>query len=249
MQARERVRLQKFLADAGVASRRKAEAWIGQGRVSVNGTVTTTLGTTVDPSKDAVLFDGKAVRIEGRQVTYVMNKPVGLICSNSDSQGATILSLFKENIQTRLFPVGRLDKYSEGILLVTNDGDLALRLTHPRHGHTKTYDVTVNGAVDAGQLRRLCAPMLLDGYRTRGARVWQVAEGGSPPTTTLRIVLQEGRSRQIRNMCANLGLPIRRLRRIRIGLLDVGGLRSGEYRLLTQRDLRLLEQPDRAGEG
>jgi 23S rRNA pseudouridine2605 synthase len=244
MQSKERVRLQKYLADAGVASRRKAEAWIAQGRVSVNGVVTTTLGTTVDPSKDTVLFDGKPVRIEGRLVTYVLNKPVGLICSNSESQGATILSLFKEDLQTRLFPVGRLDKYSEGILLVTNDGDLALRLTHPRHGHTKTYDVTVNGTVDEAQLRRMCAPMLLDGYRTRGARVWRLAEGASPPTTTLRVILLEGRSRQIRNMCANLALPIRRLRRIRIGMLDVGALRPGEYRLLTARDLPLLEQPD-----
>lgn len=238
------MRLQKFLAQAGIASRRKAEDIILAGRVAVNGATTTRLGTTVNPSNDTITVDGKELAAPNTTRTYLLHKPAGLICSASESQGTTIFSLFPHKTATRLFSVGRLDKYSEGLLLVTNDGALAHKLTHPRYGHTKTYDVTVNGQVSNEQLRRLRSPTTMDGYQTRGAKVHIEHQTTHPETTTLRVILQEGRSRQIRNMCAAQNLAIRKLQRIRIGQLELGNLKPGTYRPLKQKDLALLLKPD-----
>ncbi|MFU8780292.1 MAG: pseudouridine synthase [Kiritimatiellia bacterium] len=245
MQETTTIRLQKYLAQAGVASRRKAEEMIQHGRIAVNGRRTTIPGTTVNPQTDHVTVDGKEIKPQSNRITYMLNKPAGLICSASNSQGETIFSLFKQPKKQRLFSVGRLDKFSEGLLLVTNDGDLAQTLTHPRYGHTKTYDVTINGDISREILQAIRKPMLLEGYRTKPAKVWIHQTATTPHTTTLRIILAEGRSRQIRNMCAQLNLPIRRLRRIRIGLLDLGDLKTGSYRPLSANDFTLIEQTDR----
>ena len=236
------IRLQKFLAQAGIASRRKAEDLILAGHVAVNGVTTTRLGTTVDPSTDTIAVDGKKLDPPNRTITYLLHKPAGLICSASDIQGNTIFSLFPQKAGTRLFSVGRLDKYSEGLLLVTNNGDLAHQLTHPRYGHTKTYDVTVNGTVSREQLHQLRSPIIMDGYQTRGVKV-QI-ERTTSETTTLRMILKEGRSRQIRNMCAAQNLAIRKLQRIRIGHLELGNLKPGSYRPLNKADLARLQKTD-----
>lgn len=240
----QNIRLHKFLSQAGVASRRKAEDLIQQGRVAVNGQPVTTLGTTITPAADKVTVNGRPVHPTSRRITYILNKPAGLICSASDRQGQTVFSLFAGKVRERLFTVGRLDKYSEGLLLLTNDGNLAQSLTHPQHGHTKTYDVTVNGNVTPQQLEKLRRPMLMDGYRTQGARVMPLPQARIPNTTTLRIILQEGRSRQIRNMCAQLELPIRQLRRIRIGALELNNLKVGTFRPLSPKEFALLDLPD-----
>jgi len=239
-----RVRLQKFLSQAGWSSRRKAEDLIRQGRVQVNGIPVTTLGTTIDPATDQVSVQGQPVHRPNKHVTYMLHKPPGLICSASEHQGQTVFSLLEGKISERLFTIGRLDKYSEGLLLLTNDGALAQQLAHPRHGHTKTYDVTINGPVSPQQLQTLRKPMMIDGYRTRAAHVTPLAQTRLPGTTTLRIILSEGRSRQIRNMCAQLELPIRQLRRIRIGSLALGQLKMGTFRRLSRAELAQVDIPD-----
>ena len=244
VEAHQPIRLQKLLAQAGICSRRKAEELICAGRIMVNGTTITRLGTTVDPLTDAICLDGKKVTTSNDLVTYMLHKPAGLICSANEDQGTTIFSLLPAKPGLRLFSIGRLDKYSEGLLLVTNDGKLAQRLTHPRYGHTKTYDVTVNGNVSRDQLRQLRSSMCIEGYQTKAVKVKIVATNPSQGTTTLRMILQEGRSRQIRHMCAQQQLSIRKLKRIRMGHLALGNLKPGAYRPLQETDFALLEKAD-----
>lgn len=239
-----KMRLQKYLAQAGVASRRKAEEMIAQGRVAINGSIVQTMGVRILPDQDRVTVNGKPVALKEKYVTYMLNKPPGLICSASSQQGKTIYSLFATKTSARLFSVGRLDKYSEGLLLVTNDGDLAQKLTHPRYGHTKTYDVTINGNVSTEQLNILRHPMLLDGSLTQKAKVSVLKDGSIPGKTTLRFILQEGRNRQIRNMCKQVNLTIHRLRRIRIGKLELGNMKPGSFRKLSPYEVNMLINPE-----
>ncbi len=238
------IRLQKFIAQAGISSRRKAETLIMQGRIAVNGVTVTRLGTTVDPDSDKISFDGQDVICSQPHVTYILHKPAGLICSASAKQGRTIFSLFPSTSELRLFSVGRLDKYSEGLLLVTNSGKLAHELAHPRYRHTKTYDVTVRGKVSKDQLHHLQAPMIIEGYQTLGAQVQIIQQQAHPATTKLRIILQEGRSRQIRHMCAQQNLAIQKLKRIKIGQLSLGHLKPGAYRILKKEELLLTQKND-----
>lgn len=234
------VRLQKYLADRGIGSRRACERLIVEGRVAVNGIIETELGTKVVPSAARVCVDGRPVaKAEERRRTILLHKPRGYICSASSKQGRTVYELV-DSIGERLVPAGRLDKNSEGLLILSNDGDLVSRLTHPRHGHKKTYEVTVRGSVSGDTIETLRRSFDLDGYRTRPARVRRLPQRGQDGTTVLEFVLKEGRNRQIRRMCAHVGLRIARLVRVRIGPLTADGLRPGQWKELASGEMEAL---------
>jgi 23S rRNA pseudouridine2605 synthase len=227
-------RLQKVLAQAGLGSRRACEELIAAGRVMVNGEVAQ-LGRRVDVSIDSVEVDGRPVGLRPGLVYYLLNKPPGVVSSASDPQDrTTVTDLVPDD--PRVFPVGRLDADSEGLLLLTNDGDLTFRLTHPSFGVEKEYVVDVVGTPKPGTLKRLREGIDLDDGRTAPARVSLLGDG------TLRVVIHEGRNRQVRRMGEAVGHPVRRLVRTRIGPLRVGTLRPGEWRQLDIDEVRALER-------
>jgi 23S rRNA pseudouridine2605 synthase len=234
------MRLQKVLAQAGLASRREAEHWIQAGRISVNGKVVTTLGTQADPVVDRIAVDGKVINRLEPKVYYLLNKPTGYVSTCEDELGRpTVLALLKP-IKFRLFPVGRLDWDSEGLLLLTNDGELAQRLMHPRFHIRRTYLAKVEGIPTAQSLLRLTnagdpsAPQ----KRRPTARIIKVGERHA----WLEIRLWEGKNRQVRRMCEAVGHPVRRLRRVQFAGLDTMGLSSGQYRPLTLTEVHILKQ-------
>jgi len=228
-------RLQKVLAERGWGSRRVCDELIADGRVTVNGEVAV-LGRRVDPDHDRVEVDGVAIGVRPGLVHYLLNKPVGVVTTASDPQGRqTVVQLVPE--EPRVFPVGRLDVETEGLLLLTNDGDLANRLTHPSQGVEKEYVAEVDGTVSAGELRRLREGILLDDGMTAPAKVSQPTPG------VLRLTIHEGRNRQIRRMCAAIGHPVRRLVRVRIGPIRDPQLAPGTWRELDLDEIRRLNQP------
>jgi pseudouridine synthase len=233
------VRLARFLAAAGVASRRKAEECIRQGRVSVNGQVVTRVATEVDPGRDRVTLDGRPLQPE-RRLYVMLNKPAGYVSTVHDPQGRpTVLDLLPD-LGVRLFPVGRLDLDTEGLLLLTNDGGFSQRVAHPRHQTGKVYEALVQGRVDGDGLQRLLRGVMVEGTLARAERARIVARQGE--NTVLEICLHEGRKRQVRRMCAAIGHPVLRLRRTAVGPLTLGGLRPGEYRLLSEEEVESLLQ-------
>jgi len=230
-------RLQKVLARAGVGSRRTNEMLIAAGRVTVNGEVAV-LGRRVDPANDRIALDGVPVIVDATLVHWVLNKPAGYVTTAHDTHGrATVLDLVPD--QPRVFPVGRLDLDTEGLLLLTNDGDLAELLTHPRHGVEKEYFAEVEGKPSPAALRTLRAGVELDDGPTQPARVKIVQESASG-TTALEIVVKEGRKRMVRRMCAAVGHPVVRLARTRIGPLRDSRLAPGTWRALTTEEVRAL---------
>ena len=235
-----RQRLQKVLAAAGYGSRRACEEIIRQGRVQVNGQVVTELGTKVDPHRDEIRVDGAPISGPAEKVYLILNKPPGYISTAHDPWGRpTVLDLVPH--QGRLYPVGRLDAESEGLLLLTNGGQLTYRLTHPRYEHEKEYLVLVQGRPTEAVLSRLRRGVDLEEGRTAPARVSRVSQKErleTPPGTTwLRIVVHEGRKRQIRRMGAAEGHPVQRLIRVRMGPLRLGTLKPGQWRPVTKREL------------
>lgn len=233
-------RLQKVLAQAGVASRRACEELIRQGRVQVNGQVVTELGTKVDPNLDEISVDGTPLSGPAERVYLILNKPPGYISTADDPWGRpTVLDLVPH--RGRLYPVGRLDAESEGLLLLTNDGELTHRLTHPRYQQEKEYLVLVKGHPKEAILSRLRRGVDLEEGRTAPAKVSRVSRKErreTPPDTTwLRIVVHEGRKRQIRRICAAVGHPVQRLIRVRLGPLRLGPLKPGQWRPLSGREL------------
>lgn len=238
-------RLQKVLARAGVASRRAAEELIVAGRVSVNGRIVTELGTRVVPGQDVIAVDGERLPIVAEELVYVMlNKPRGVLSAVEDARGRRAVTDLV-NIEARLFPVGRLDLDSEGLVLLTNDGELAHRMTHPRYGHEKEYEVLVEGhPSDPTLIKWRRGSVLLDGVPTAPCRVERLRmERGAcqgKDGTWLRVIVHEGRKRQIRRVAAALGHPVYRLIRTRIGPLRLGHLRVGSWRHLTQTEVNAL---------
>ncbi len=234
----EEIRLQKWFTDCGVLSRRAAEEEIRAGRVQVNG-ATATIGQKIAPGVDVVLFRGKPVTPKSAPHRYLMlNKPRGYVTTMHDEKGRPTAAQLLSSLGTRLYPVGRLDMNSEGLLLFTDDGAFTERLTHPRHDVPKIYAVTVQGAVHPDAIARLREPFLLDGYRTRPARVTSRASGDD---TLLEIELYEGRNRQIRRMCRACGLTVLRLVRVAIGKVRLGDLEIGKFRDLTPAEVRYLK--------
>ena len=231
-------RLQKVLAHAGVASRRKAEELIRQGRVTVNGRVVTQLGTKVQPGRDEIRVDGRPLQAGAQRVYVMLNKPRGVLSVMKDERGRGSLGDLVQ-VPFRLFPVGRLDVTSEGLILLTDDGELANLLTHPRYEHEKEYMVLVNGHPSEQALEAWRHGVDLEGKRTAPAQVESVRRVGD--STLLRIVMHEGRKRQIREVAALLGYPVRELKRVRMGPLDLHLLEPGQWRYLTPKEIRELE--------
>jgi 23S rRNA pseudouridine2605 synthase len=232
-------RLQKILARAGLGSRRACEEFIQSRRVTVNGRIAE-LGDKADPAKDKILFDGELLKAAEQYVYLIMNKPLGVLSSHKSQGGQrTVIDLV--TIPQRVFPVGRLDLNSQGLILLTNDGGLANRLSHPRYGHEKEYRVLLDRFPDENQLdlwRR--GVNLPDGKRTLPAIVKLNLHSGESPWIT--IILKQGRKRQIRETAKVLGLYVRKIIRVRIGPIRLGNLKSGEWRFLTSEEVRRLKQ-------
>ena len=231
-------RLQKILSKAGLASRREAETMITSGRVAVNGVVVTELGSKADPGHDRITLDGKPVRLKEARLYVLLYKPAGYMTTLKDPEGRPVVTALLEGIKERVYPVGRLDYNTEGLLLLTNDGDWANGLAHPRHEVEKEYLVKVRGTPSAEQMRRLAEGIDLDEGRTAPARVALVRE--SEKNSHLSITIHEGRYRQVRRMCEAVGLTVAALKRIRYGFLQLGDLKPGEYRLLTADEAKRL---------
>jgi 23S rRNA pseudouridine2605 synthase len=238
------MRLQKFLARAGAASRRGSEDLMTAGRVTVNGVVVSELGAKVDPAVDEVAVDGRVVRLAEGPVYLALNKPRGFMTTMKDPQGGrTVVDLFPKDAPAGLFPVGRLDYDTEGLLLLTTDGDLAHVLMHPRHHVTKTYMATVDGVPDAAELEALRSGVKLDDGMTAPADARIVSRSGGGAVVELRI--REGRKRQVRRMLSAVGHPVTRLQRVAFGPVELGELRPGAVRALTDAEVEGLK---RAGE-
>jgi 23S rRNA pseudouridine2605 synthase len=242
-------RLQKILSAAGIASRRAAEAYISEGRVSVNGQTVTELGTKADPRADDIRVDGRRIRPAARRLYILMYKPRGYITSRSDpQQRPTVIDLLaKGGVRDYVYPVGRLDYDSEGLLLLTSDGDLAARLTHPSHEVEREYHARIRGVPDRHAIDRLVKGVMLDGRKTAPAAVnlLKVIEGEGGRDAMLSIVVHEGRNRQVRRMCEAIGHPVVRLRRVRIGPITDDRIRPGEFRDLSPQEISALRRAAR----
>jgi 23S rRNA pseudouridine2605 synthase len=234
-------RLQKILSQAGIASRRAAEKLILEGRVSLNGSTVREMGVKADPAVDDIRVDGRRVKSAERPRYVLLNKPKGYVTTRSDPQRRPTVIDLVSGVREYVYPVGRLDYDSEGLLLLTNDGDLAARLTHPRHGVERTYEARVAGMPDREALDRLRRGIPLDGHRTLPANVVLVNERRRDGNGLLRITIREGRNRQVRRMCEAVGHPVQTLRRIRFGPLEGRGLGVGQWRELTPGEVEKLK--------
>ncbi|MEE1139199.1 MAG: pseudouridine synthase [Acutalibacteraceae bacterium] len=235
--ADNKIRLQKFLSEAGVASRRKAEEMIRNGSVKVNG-VTAQIGDSVDPKKDTVTVKGKKVRKESNMRYILLNKPRGYVTTTDDELGRKCVLELVRDVKERVYPVGRLDRVSEGALILTNDGAFANAMMHPSRHVPKTYKVTVRPDVTAEKVDLLSTGIELDGRMTAPADVWVISRDEG--RAVLEIVLYEGRNRQIRRMCEAVDLEVARLRRVSIGSVKLGMLQTGEWRDLTPAEVESL---------
>jgi 23S rRNA pseudouridine2605 synthase len=232
------IRLNKFMADAGIGSRRYCDQLILRGRVEVNGMKVSELGTKVDPSHQ-VTVDGKLLKPQ-KHVYWLVNKPKGYLCTNHDPGGRPIVLDLIPHVDERVYTVGRLDDDSEGLILLTNDGDLALKLTHPRYGITKTYIVLVAGIVTDEELQRMTKGVRLSEGIAKAQRVERIARQGN--ASLLKIVLSEGKNREIRRMLAKLGHKVMELRREAIGPIRIDRLKRGKCRKLSQVELESLKR-------
>jgi len=231
------IRLQKFLAEAGVASRRAGEQMILAGRVSVNGAIVRILGTKVDPLHDAVLFDGKPVHVR-RKLYIALNKPPGCVCSRSDERGRpTIFGLLPREWDI-LHNVGRLDYDTEGLIFLTNDGEFSLHLTHPRYGVRKKYLVTVDGKVDGEMLKTILTGVWHDGEKLKAERAHVISSTSSQSVVELE--LAEGKNREIRRMFEAQSRTVTKLQRTQIGKIKLGELKLGKWRTLTDTEIKSL---------
>ena len=233
-------RIQKLMAAAGLCSRRTAEEWIAAGRVIVNGCIAR-VGDKADPDRDTVLVDGSPLRGAAQHVYLMLHKPRGYVTTLSDERGRRTAAELVADCGTRVYPVGRLDRDSEGLLLFTNDGQLTHALLHPSHQVDKTYIVSVTGAED-GSAARLAAVDKLDGESIVPAQVEELHRSGT--AAEYRVVIHQGKKRQIRRMCAAAGLEVTRLCRVAEGGLRLGGLPPGKWRYLTEEELGLIRGND-----
>ncbi|MGC4082336.1 MAG: pseudouridine synthase [Vicinamibacterales bacterium] len=234
-------RLQKILSQAGVASRRASEELMLQGRVTVNGETIRELGTKADASTDDIRVDGRRIKVTERHRYLLLNKPKGYVTTRSDPQHRPTVMELIAGVREYVYPVGRLDYDTEGLLLLTNDGDLAAHLTHPRHEVPRVYEVKVAGVPDAHDIERLSKGVTVEGRRTEPAFV-QLAPGRHEGHALLRITITEGRNRQVRKMFDAIGHPVDYLRRVQIGPLKDGRLRQGQWRDLTGDEVRALKK-------
>jgi 23S rRNA pseudouridine2605 synthase/23S rRNA pseudouridine2604 synthase len=224
------IRLQKYMAECGVASRRAAEKLIAAGKVKINGRIAR-IGAKIDPASDKVMVNGKLLRHKEKKVYLKLNKPIGVVSACSDQKEMTVVDLIKD-IPGRLYPVGRLDMGSEGLMILTNDGELADRLMHPRYEHEKEYEVTVRGPLTSAQIEKLERGIILDSRKTLPVKIRRAGD------RRFRVILREGRKRQIRRMMEAVGNKVSRLKRIRIKNIRLGDLATGKYALLTTSEIK-----------
>jgi len=233
-------RLQKVMAEAGIASRRKCEEYITSGRVEVNGVRITELGYKVDPDKDEIRVDGRPIRKQ-QKLYLAFNKPKGVITSVADPKGRKVVLDYLKEIRARVYPVGRLDYDTEGLLILTNDGEFAHLLTHPKFHIPRTYLATVKGEVHGTVLEKLAAGVQLEDGMTSPAEVEYYDIDPDKNETIVSITIYEGRNRQVRRMFEAVGQPLLRLKRISFGPLQLGGLPRGKYRFLTPEEVKQLK--------
>ncbi len=225
------IRLQKFLSEAQVASRRKAEDIIAQGRVTVNGVVADIPGTKIDDERDAVCVDGKPVKKAEKLIYIILNKPEGCVTTVHDQFNRKTVLDYVDDIEQRIYPVGRLDYNTSGLLLLTNDGDLTYKLTHPKHNIEKTYEAVVDKMPTASAMERFRKGIEIDGRKTAPAYIEKIGDN------KLKIKIHEGRNRQIRKMCEAIGSPVKTLKRTAIGNLKLENIDKGKYRYLTDEEI------------
>ncbi|MBI4791584.1 MAG: rRNA pseudouridine synthase [Deltaproteobacteria bacterium] len=228
-------RLQKILAQAGAGSRRTAEIYISEGRVTIDGQVVTDMGVKVDPALHDICLNGRSIRSSEEKIHILLHKPVGYVTTLSDPQGRPIVTSLLTGISQRVFPVGRLDLDTSGALLLTNDGDLAQRILHPSFEITKTYVARVAGRPAAADINRLAAGIDLEGRRTSPAQLQVLRQ--TPRYAEVQIIIHEGRKRQVRKMFAAIGHKVLELKRIAYGNLKLGSLPAGKFRLLGEKDI------------
>lgn len=232
-------RLQKYLANSGVASRRKCEELILQGKVEVNGKVVTELGTKINPEKDIVKFDGKEVKQVKKMVYILLNKPIGYVTTADDQfDRDTVLDLVK--VKERIVPVGRLDMYTSGALILTNDGDFVYKVTHPKHEIEKTYTVTVKGIVQNSEVEQLRKGVKIDDYTTKPAKVKILKTDIEKDISRLEITIHEGKNRQVRRMCEAVNRKVLALHRSKIGGIGVKDIELGKWRYLRENEIQKL---------
>lgn len=239
----EQIRLQKFLAEAGVASRRKSEELISAGKVAVNGKIVTELGTKIDPEKDKVTYNGKNVENSEEKVYILLNKPIGYVTTANDQFSRdTVLDLVK--VKERIVPCGRLDMYTSGALILTNDGDFIYKITHPKHEITKTYTVTLKGIVTNNEVENLRAGVIIDDdgkpYKTKEAKVKILKTDIEKDISRLEIIIHEGKNRQVRKMCEAVGRKVLALHRTKIGDISVKDLKLGTWRYMKNLEVKNL---------
>ncbi|NLW22464.1 MAG: rRNA pseudouridine synthase [Tissierellia bacterium] len=233
------MRLQKYIARSGLASRRKAEELILQGRVKVNDVIVKELGTKVDPQKDTIKVDNKVIKLESNKVYIMLNKPEGYVTTLKDKYSVKIVLDLIHGIDERIFPVGRLDMDTSGLLLLTNDGDLAFKLTHPSFQVKKKYIALVEGIPTNNKLDKFRKGLKIDGRMTAKAHVRILKKYRD--SALLEIIIHEGRNRQVRKMCKSIGHPVKKLKRIAIGDLELGDLDLGCWRHLTKKEVEYLK--------
>ena len=232
-------RLQKYLANSGVASRRKCEELILQGKVEVNGKVVTELGIKVNSEKDIVKFNGKEVKQTKKMVYILLNKPIGYVTTADDQFGRdTVLDLVK--VKERIVPVGRLDMYTSGALILTNDGDFVYKVTHPKHEIEKTYTVTVKGIVQNSEVEQLRKGVKIDDYTTKPAKVKILKTDTEKDISRLEITIHEGKNRQVRKMCEAVNRKVLALHRSKIGGIGVKDIELGKWRYLRENEIQKL---------
>ena len=238
----EEERLQKYLANSGIASRRKAEEYILEGKVKVNGKIVTELGTKVNPEKDIVEFEGKKVNNNIKKVYVLLNKPIDYVTTVKDQFSRnTVVDLVK-NAGNNLLPVGRLDMYTSGALILTNDGDFIFHITHPKHEVEKTYTVTLRGKVTNEEVEELRQGVVIDEeYKTKPAKVRIMKIDEEKNLSRLEIVIHEGKNRQVRKMCEAIGKKVIALHRSKIGNIGVKDLKIGQWRYLTKKEVESLK--------
>ena len=233
-------RLQKFLAEAGVASRRKAEELITAGKVQVNGKTVTELGTKIDPQKDEVVYAGKKIDRQREKLVYIMlHKPEGYVTTAKEQFGRPADVDLVKGVEERIFPVGRLDYETSGLLLLTNDRELTYKLTHPKHDVEKTYIARLYGTPDDSALQKFRRGVIVDGRQTKPAKIHILEKGDR--ICTVEITIHEGRNRQVRKMCEAIRHPVAQLKRVATGELRLGELPKGKFRHLTAAEVKYLK--------
>lgn len=239
----EQIRLQKYLADCGIASRRKCEEYILEGKVKVNNEIVNILGTKVNPNKDKVFFKEKIVENKNNKLVYILlNKPVGYVTTAKDQfNRQTVLDLVK-GVEQRIVPVGRLDMYTSGAIILTNDGDFVYKITHPKHEIEKTYIVTLKGITTKEEIRKLENGIEIDGYITKKAKVKILKNDIEKDISRLEIIIHEGKNRQIRKMCEAINKKVIALHRSKIGNLSVKDLKMGQWRFLKKEEYLKLDK-------